>query len=209
MASAKKKAPRQKLAPSWNSSPVVSVRPAQCDLPQSGPDDHLTKLARVWCHAIRLRDLAARVTVVWNARLVTTAGTACPRTGCIELNPLLRTFGSTQIRRTLKHETAHLIAHWRAGRRCIQTHGDEWRTACAELGIPDEPAFHELPIPRKRMARKLAYRCRHCGLTVQRVRPFAAYTACYKCCKKFTGGKYHADFLFLRIPFPPAVMRQG
>ena len=207
MASAKKKAPRQKLAPSWSSSPVVSLRPARGDLPQSGSDDHLTHLTRTWFRAIRLRDLAERVHVVWNARLSTTAGTACPRTDCIELNPLLRTFGNAQIRRTLKHEAAHLIAHWRAGRRHIQTHGEEWRAACVELGIPDEPAFHDLPIPRKRMPRKLAYRCRHCGLTVQRVRAFAPYTACYKCCKKYSGGKYHADYLFLRIPFPPAVLR--
>ena len=207
MASAKKKAPRQKLAPQWSSRPVVSVRPNKSDLPQSGPDGPLTHLVQQWCRAIRLRDLGDRVSVVWNARLVTTAGTACPRNGVIELNPLLRTFGIEQVRRTLKHEAAHLIAHWRAGRRRIQTHGEEWRAACAELGIPDEPAFHDLPIPRKRMPRKLAYRCRHCGLTVQRVRAFAPYTACYKCCKKYTAGKYHADFLFLRIPFPPALLR--
>ena len=207
MASAKKKAPRQKLAPSWSSSPIVSVRPTKSELPQSGPDEQLTQLTQQWCRTIRLRDLADRVTVVWNARLSTTAGTACPRTGCIELNPLLRTFGNAQIRRTLKHEAAHLIAHWRAGRRQIQTHGDEWRAACAELGIPDEPAFHDLPIPRKRVPRKLAYRCRHCGFTVQRVRAFAPYTACYKCCKKYSAGKYHADYLFLRIPFPPSVLR--
>ena len=205
MPSAKKKAPRQKLAPSWNSNPVVSVRPARSELPHSGPDHQLTHLTQQWCRAIHLGDLAARVHVVWNARLSTTAGTACPSTGCIELNPLLRTFGAAQIRRTLKHEAAHLIAHWRAGRRNIQTHGAEWRAACAELGIPDEPAFHELPIPRKRMPRKLAYRCRNCGLTVQRVRAFAPYTACFKCCKKLNAGNYHADFLFLRIPFPPAV----
>ncbi len=207
MASAKKKAPRQKLAPSWSSSPIISVRPAKADLPQSGPDHHLAHLVMEWCRAIRLRDLSERISVVWNARLITTAGTACPRTGVIELNPFLRTFGLAQVRRTLKHEAAHLIAHWRAGRRRIQTHGEEWRAACAELGIPGEPAFHDLPIPRKRIPRKLAYRCRHCGLTVQRVRAFAPYTACYKCCKKYTGGKYHADFLFLRIPFPPAVLR--
>lgn len=151
--------------------------------------------------------LAVRVEVVWNARLQTTAGTACPRNSCIELNPLLRTFGLAQVRRTLKHEAAHLIAHWRAGRRRIQTHGEEWRQACAELGIAGEPAFHDLPLVRRRVPRKYAYRCRHCGFTVQRVRLFAPYTACYKCCKKHAQGKYHPDFLFLRIPFPPAPIR--
>jgi SprT protein len=200
----KKKAPRQRLARSSDIADAVALRPHPTDLPQSGVDASLTALAREWLRSIRLPDLAERVVVEWNARLVTTAGTACPRTSGIELNPLLRTFGSAQIRRTLRHEMAHLIAHWRAGRRRIQTHGGEWRAACADLGIPDEPAFHELPLPRKRLARKLAYRCRHCGLTVLRVRPFSPYTACLKCCNKLNDGKYHAHYLFLRIPFPPA-----
>jgi len=204
MPSAKKKAPRQRLAPSAGIRHIVSLRPSAGDMPRSGVDHELTALAKEWLRALRLPDLAARVVVEWNARLVTTAGTACPRTSGIELNPLLRTLSPGQIRRTLRHEMAHLIAHWRAGRRRIQTHGEEWRAACAELGIPNEPAFHDLPLPRKKRPRKLAYRCRHCGLTVLRVRPFSAYTACIKCCDKLNHGKYHADFLFLRIPFPPA-----
>ena len=208
MASPKRKAPRQKQAPAWSSiPPVTTIRPVFVDLPASGRDDQLTDAARALCSSVGAEELSGRVEVVWNARLQTTAGTACPRTGCIELNPLLRTFGAAQVRRTLKHEAAHLVAHWRAGRRRIQTHGAEWRQACAELGIPDEPAFHELPLARRRVRRKFAYRCRNCGFTVQRVRPFAPYTACYKCCKKHADGEYHADYLFLRIPFPPAVVR--
>lgn len=204
MPSSKKKAPRQRLARSSDAVDIVSLRPSRSELPRSGVDGSLTALARVWLRSLRMGDLAERVFVEWNARLSTTAGTACPRTSGIELNPLLRTFGMAQIRRTLRHEMAHLIAHWRAGRRRIQTHGEEWRAACAELGIPNEPAFHELPIPRKRLPRKLAYRCRHCGFTVLRVRAFSPYTACLKCCNKLNEGKYHADYLFLRIPFPPA-----
>ena len=203
----KSKPPRQKQAPAWSSNPAIFVRPARGDLPRSGRDGQLTCMAQAWCRAIGVDSLAGRVEVVWNARLQTTAGTACPRNSCIELNPLLRTFGPAQVRRTLKNETAHLIAHWRAGRRQIQTHGDEWRQACAELGIAGEPAFHDLPLVRRRVPRKYAYRCRHCGFTVQRVRLFAPYTACYKCCKKYTDGKYHSDYLFLRIPFPPAPVR--
>jgi SprT protein len=205
MPSAKKKPPRQRLAPSARANPQVSILPLRGTvLPQSGVDHSLTHVAREWLRALREPELASRVVVEWNGRLVTTAGTACPRTGGIELNPLLRTLGPAQVRRTLRHELAHLIAHWRAGRRHIQTHGTEWRAACAELGIPNEPAFHELPLPRKRLPRKLAYRCRHCGFTVLRVRPFSACTACLKCCNRLNKGNYHADFLFLRIPFPPA-----
>jgi predicted SprT family Zn-dependent metalloprotease len=205
MASPKRKNPRQKLAPASSNNPVFSVRPPQGTLPPSGKDGGLTDIAREWCRLLGAESLAGRVIVVWNARLKTTAGTACTRTATIELNPMLRTFGTGQIRRTLKHETAHLIAHWRVGRRTIQTHGEEWRQACADLGIPGEPAFHDLPLPRRRIARKYAYRCRACGFTVQRVRPFDPYTACYKCCQKYSEGKYHADFLFIRVPFPPLV----
>lgn len=205
MAAPQSRGSRHKQAPAWGSKPASTIRVSRDDLPRSGRDEHLTTLAREWCRTVGAAPIADILKVVWNGRLQTTAGTACPRNGCIELNPLLRTFGAAQVRRTLKHEAAHLIAHWRAGRRRIQTHGEEWRRACADLGIPGEPAFHDLPLARRRVARKYAYRCRHCGFTVQRVRPFGPYTACYKCCKKHTEGNYHADYLFLRIPFPPSV----
>ena len=206
MASApKRKTTRHKQAPAWACAPATTVRPAAGDAPASGRDEALTQLARDLCRSVAALDLAERVKVVWNSRLQTTAGTACTRNATIELNPVLLSFGQSQVRRTLKHEAAHLVAHWRAGRRRIQTHGVEWRQACTDLGIPGEGAFHELPLPRRRVARKYAYRCRYCGFTVQRVRPFAPYTACYKCCKQYSGGNYHGDFLFLRIPFPPPV----
>jgi SprT protein len=192
---------RPKQAPAWPQTPPVGVRRS---LGLTGTDDGLTAEVRVWFCSVKAGPLAEKVRVVWNGRLRTTAGTACPRTGLIELNPKLAEFGPVQLRRTLKHEAAHLLAHWRAGRRRIQTHGVEWQNACAELGIAGERAFHELPLVRRRMTRKYAYRCRHCGFTVQRVRPFQPYTACYKCCQRLNGGKYHADFLYIRIPFPPA-----
>lgn len=187
--------------------PQVGVRRSHRETPATGPDDRLTAAVQEWFQFIGAASLSGRVTVIWNGRLKTTAGTACTRNACIELNPLLRDFGPEQIRRTLKHEAAHLIAHWRTGRRRIQTHGRDWRQACADLGIPDEPAFHDLPLPRRRVPRKYAYRCRRCGFTVLRVRLFDPYTACFRCCKKHTGGKYHPDYLFLRVPFQPAVRK--
>ncbi len=202
MATPKRKSPRQKLAPSAGHQPVASLRSSRENLPPSGKDAQLTESARRWCGELGALVLSERVVVVWNRRLRTTAGTACTRTACIELNPLLRSFGPAQVERTLKHEAAHLLAHWRVGRRAIQSHGVEWQRACADLGIAGEPAFHELPLPRRRIARKYAYRCRHCGFTVQRVRQFGPYTACYKCCQKYTGGAYHSDYLFIRVPFP-------
>ena len=203
--SPKRKVTRHMQAPAWASNSSVTTRPVTGGGEmRSGRDETLTQSVQGWCRSLGAYDLAERVVVIWNSRLQTTAGTACPRIATIELNPLLAGFGQIQVKRTLKHEAAHLIAHWRAGRRRIQTHGPEWRQACSDLGIAGESAFHELPLPRRRVQRKYAYRCRSCGFTVQRVRPFGPYTACYPCCKKHSGGQYHADFLFLRIPFPAA-----
>ncbi len=67
--------------------------------------------------------VANALQVVWNSRLQTTAGTATARACRIDLNPRLREFGAEQVERTLKHEAAHLLAHWRSGRRRIVTHG--------------------------------------------------------------------------------------
>lgn len=205
--SPKRTAHRHKQAPAWASRPSAAFQPADSEDTRRGHDEDLTRRASKWCRDIGATDLAGRVIVIWNTRLQTTAGTACPRNSTIELNPRLLQFGAAQVQRTLKHETAHLIAHWRHGRRRIQTHGVEWRTACADLGIPDEPAFHELPLPRRKVSRKYAYQCRHCGFTVKRVQPFQPYTACYRCCKRYTGGRYHANFLFQRIPFPLAPVK--
>jgi SprT protein len=161
--------------------------------------DPLTALAQSSVRALGETELAGRIAVTWNPRLQTTAGTACTRRWLIEINPAIEAFGEAQVRRTVLHEAAHLVAHWRAGRRRIQTHGAEWRAACTELGIGGESAFHELPLRRRRVQRKYAYRCRHCAFTVYRVRPFGPYTACYKCCQRFTGGKYSAAYMFIKL----------
>jgi predicted SprT family Zn-dependent metalloprotease len=146
--------------------------------------------------------LAAKAYVRWNGRLQTTAGTACPYTGRVELNPLLRRISQSQIMRTLRHEIAHLVAHGRVGRKRIQSHGPEWRQACCDLGIPDEPAFHDLPFRRRTIQRRHAYQCPHCRVVVQRVHKFRGITACYACCKKYNGGKYDPQFRFQRVELP-------
>ena len=89
----------------------------------------------------------------------------------IELNPRLHEFEG-QIERTLRHELAHLVAYHRAGRRRIEPHGGEWKTACADLGIPGESARHTLPLPRSTVKRNYSYACAHCGFITHRVRKF-------------------------------------
>ena len=171
-----------------------------------GPSEHdreLTDRARAWMMELGAVSVANALQVVWNSRLQTTAGTATARACRIDLNPRLREFGAEQVERTLKHEAAHLLAHWRSGRRRIVTHGVEWRQACADLGIPDETACHSLPFPRREVARKHHYQCPGCGIAVARVRRFSKHTACLRCCRKHNGGHYDARFQFVRTE-PPA-----
>lgn len=166
-------------------------------------DALLTDQVRAWLVNLGACALAGTVHVRWNARMRTTAGTAQPRTGRIDLNPRLTAMGTGEVERTLRHEAAHLLAHWRAGRRRIQTHGPEWRQACADLGIPGETVTHTLPLaPRRRQAARFFYQCPGCGVAVRRVRRFKRPTACLHCCRKHNGGQFDFRFQFRNVPPP-------
>ena len=170
-------------------------------------DDHaLTGLARKWSADMGLTDLSAAVSVRWNPRLKTTAGTACPRTVSIDLNCKLETFGEDVVMRILKHELAHLIAHRRAGRRRIAAHGMEWRQACTELGIPGEKSRHTLPFQSSPQRRKFAYQCPECGEVILRVRKLARYSACWPCCKADNRGQYTERFQLVQIPIEKGML---
>ena len=113
----------------------------------------LQETARNLLRAIGHGELADRVQVRWNPRMRSTAGTAYPAKALITLNSRLPTFGAEEIDRTLRHELAHLLAHHRAGRRRIAPHGAEWQKACSDLGIHDEKRCHDLPLPKRHVAR--------------------------------------------------------
>ena len=66
--------------------------------------------------------LARAIHVEWNARLFSAAGRADSRRNLISLNPRLREHDAAEIDRTLRHELAHLLAQFRAGRRRIPPH---------------------------------------------------------------------------------------
>ena len=189
----------ERHAPAWNAAlPEADARRAGEPRP-SGEDGELTQRCADWLRRAGAGPVADRLRVVWNARLQTTAGTACARTGVIALNPALAAFGARQVERTLKHEAAHLLAHFRHQGRRIQVHGVEWRVACRDLGIPGEAACHDLPLPRRRVPRRLSYQCPACGFVAERVRPFARWTACYRCCRQHNGGRYDSRFQFVRL----------
>ncbi len=155
----------------------------------------LTRRCQDLLHELGLPGAAKLVSVIWNARLRSTAGYASYPAWRVELNPRLREFPG-QVDRTLRHELAHLIAYHRAGRSRIEPHGAEWRESCAALGIPDEKACHQLPLPRTRQQRRLVYRCAACGFTLHRVRRFRRPTACRSCCDQHNGGAYDKRFRF-------------
>jgi len=138
--------------------------------------------------------LTDRVRVEWNERMRTTVGRADFRRCLISLNPALQEFGPAEIDRTLRHELAHLLAHFRFGKRRIEPHGREWRNACCDLGISGERAGHTLPLVGRSLPRRFIYHCQNCQGHFPRVRRIRRATACLACCRKFSGGNYDERF---------------
>lgn len=159
----------------------------------------LQREARELLQAAACAALARVVRVQWNSRMRSAAGSAQFRGAIISLNPRLAQFGSAEIDRTLRHELAHLIAQFRAGRRRIAPHGGEWRKACAELGIRDEERCHNLPLPRRQVKRDHTYRCPNCRQEVHRARIFRRKVACLGCCRAHNAGRYHEKFKLEKI----------
>jgi SprT protein len=166
------------------------VFPATPSLVVLGRDSALEAKAREILEALDAGKLAREVRVEWNARLFSAAGRADSRRSLISLNPRLRDHDSAEIDRTLRHELAHLLAQFRAGRRRIPPHGAQWRSACRALGIEDEARCHSLPFPVQQRARRFLYRCSRCGKEFPRVRRIKRAVACLECCRKFNRGKF-------------------
>src|SRR6266849_1073037 len=133
--------------------------------------------------------IASTLRVEWNTRLQTCAGRAHFRERLISLNPRLCDHGAEDIDRTLRHELAHLLAQFRAGRRRILPHGMEWRDACRDLGIGDEVRCHNLPFPISERTRRLIYKCPNCMREFPRVRRIRRAVACLACCRVHNGGQ--------------------
>jgi SprT protein len=144
--------------------------------------------------AANAHKLAKRLRIEWNARMRSAVGRADYRHSLILLNPALQRFGSSEIDRTLRHELAHLLAQFRAGRRRISPHGAEWRLACRDLGIEGERACHKLPVAVRHIPPRFLYCCANCRREFPRVRRIRRATACLICCRKFAGGKYDERF---------------
>src|SRR6266496_6835238 len=137
--------------------------------------------------------IANELRVEWNPRLKTAAGRADYRQKLISLNPRLVEHPA-EIYRTLRHELAHILAQFRAGRRRILPHGDEWRTACRDLGIADEKRCHNLPFPVTERGWRYRYKCPHCQRDFHRTRRIKRAVACLACCRAHNGGQFAARF---------------
>jgi SprT protein len=137
--------------------------------------------------------IANDLRVEWNSRLKTAAGRADYRQKIISLNPRLSEYPS-EIDRTLRHELAHILAQFRAGRRRIPPHGVEWQQACVDFGIADETRCHNLPFPARTYVARFLYCCPNCHQEFPRVRCVRRAVACLACCRKHNGGDFDPRF---------------
>jgi SprT protein len=156
-------------------------------------DLDLETKARELLRAHDANRIATQLRVEWNSRLKTAAGRADYRQKLISLNPRLSEHPA-EIDRTLRHELAHLLAQFRAGRRRILPHGEEWREACRDLGIKGERRCHNLPFPVRRYGARFVYRCPNCRQEFPRVRRVRRAVACLACCRAHNGGEFDARF---------------
>jgi SprT protein len=149
--------------------------------------------ARDLLRTLGAEQIAGDLRVEWNPRFKTAAGRADYREKLISLNPRLLEY-SIEIDRTLRHELAHILAQFRAGRRKISPHGVEWQQACIDLGIADEKRCHNLPFPARTLAARFVYRCPNCRKEFPRVRRLRRAVACLACCRKYNGGEFDPRF---------------
>jgi SprT protein len=162
-------------------------------LQSRGRDVRLEANAKEILRALGATKLAGELRVEWNSRLKTAAGRADYRQKLISLNPRLSEY-PTEIDRTLRHELAHILAQFRAGRRRIPPHGADWQQACVDLGIADEKRCHNLPFPARTYTAQVIYRCPNCRQEFPRVRRVRRAVACLACCRKHNGGGFDPRF---------------
>ena len=159
-----------------------------------GRDLDLERNARELLQKNGAGKIAHLVRVEWSSRLKSAAGRANYPDKIISLNPRLAEHGVDEIDHTLRHELAHFLAQFRAGRRRISPHGPEWREACRDLGIADEARCHNLPFPISERLRRFLYRCPTCRRDFARVRRIRRMIACLACCRQHNGGEFDARF---------------
>ncbi len=158
-----------------------------------GLDPDLERQARELLRTNGANRIAMELRVEWNSRLKTAAGRADCRQKLISLNPRLLEHPA-EIDRTLRHELAHLLAQFRADRRRVLPHGEEWQEACRDLGIADEKRCHNLPFPVSERTRRFLYKCPNCQRDFPYTRRIKRAVACLACCRAHNGGEFDSRF---------------
>src|SRR6266404_1686915 len=112
----------------WQGLRLPKSEPASdaLSLQFQGLDPDLERQARELLRTNGANRIAMELRVEWNSRLKTAAGRADYCQKLISLNPQLFEHPA-EIDRTLRHELAHILAQFRAGRRRVLPHGAEWR----------------------------------------------------------------------------------
>ena len=179
--------------PAWD---VQLELPLACSSPAKKPgrDAELEAMARNLLVVNGATPLAEKVRVEWSTRLRSAAGRAEFGAVRVVLNCRLSEHGDAEIDRTLRHELAHLLAQFRAGRRRIAPHGPQWRRACIDLGIAGEARCHTLPFPIRRQKRRYLYSCPNCRRSFARTRRLRRTSACLTCCRAYSRGRYDERF---------------
>ena len=174
--------------------PIINQKASDAPALQfRGRDPELKAKARELLIANGAGRIADEIRVEWNPRLKSCAGRADYRRKLISLSPQLIHY-PPEVERTLRHELAHLLAHFREGRRRIMPHGPEWRIACQDLGIEEEKRCHSLPFPVRERARRLLYKCPNCRQSFPRIRRIRRAIACLACCRAHNRGRFDARF---------------
>ncbi len=100
-------------------------------------------------------------------RYSVTAGMAHYQQGLISLSAIVLK-EPHQVRETLLHEYAHLLAFDRHGRKGVG-HGRHWRQAMVDLGL-EPKVHHQYEVVRNQARQTVVYRCKKCGETFARKR---------------------------------------
>lgn len=101
--------------------------------------------------------------------------------------PLTELGDEAQVRNTILHEIAHVLAGHKAG------HGPEWRARARAIGCDAQRAApgREVTPP------KWFLTCKTCGVRDGRMRRSTGNKACFACCTQHNNGRFDARFLMV------------
>ena len=133
----------------------------------SSADDLLAAVFRTWNIPTSLTDA---VVLEVSPRLRTSLGICYPDRKLIRLHPLLvEPKNEDLLREVVCHESAHIVAPFKAGRR-VKPHGPEWQALVAECGykpririeVPGFPTPSQERTRVKKAPRSYEHRCPVC-----------------------------------------------